>query len=79
MLAHALNNLAVVTATFMLGGRGESVDDLIAPWWMYVLSAAVFAGAMTALARQRPTGGGDSAGGASDGGAGFAVKGFGSE
>src|SRR5579863_10033118 len=38
ILAHALNNAAVVLATWAWGDR---LEHAVAPWWMYVLSAAV--------------------------------------
>lgn len=54
ILAHAANNFAVVA----LSGRyGAKVEGMTAPWWMYVLSALVFAGAIALLAldRRKPT------------------------
>ena len=74
ILAHGLNNLAVVVASLLAADQGERVDDMTAPWWMYVLSALIFTGAMTALARQAPPPG-PSPGGGSE----AAVNGGGSE
>jgi len=54
ILAHAVNNLAVLTLMWIYKGK---LPEFTAPWWMYALSAAVFALAMTGLAldRKRPT------------------------
>ena len=50
ILAHASNNLAVVTLTWMYG---TELKDLPAPWWMLLFSALVFGLAMTGLALER--------------------------
>jgi membrane protease YdiL (CAAX protease family) len=50
ILAHAANNFAVL---ILSGKYGSKVEGMTAPWWMYVLSALVFAGAMTLLALDR--------------------------
>jgi len=47
MIAHAANNFAVLVVTQRYGSAAAA---LRAPWWMYVLSAVVFAGAMALLA-----------------------------
>jgi membrane protease YdiL (CAAX protease family) len=51
VLAHAVNNLAVITLMWMYQGR---LPEFVAPWWMYLLSAVVFGLAMTMLAFDRP-------------------------
>ena len=50
VLAHAMNNLAVIVLTLIYKGK---LPDFVAPWWMYALSAVVFALAMTMLALDR--------------------------
>lgn len=50
VIAHAANNSAVLIVTQKYGSAAAS---LRAPWWMYVLSAVVFVGAMTLLAIDR--------------------------
>jgi len=50
ILAHAFNNFAVVTLTWMYGAE---LKDLPIPWWMLVLSALVFGLAMSGLALER--------------------------
>jgi membrane protease YdiL (CAAX protease family) len=52
ILAHAFNNLAVVTLTWMFG---TELKDMPAPWWMLACSALVFGLAMTGLALDRGT------------------------
>jgi hypothetical protein len=52
VLAHAFNNLAVVTLTWMFG---TELKDLPAPWWMLAFSALVFGLAMSGLALERGT------------------------
>jgi len=39
ILAHAVNNLAVIVLMWIYKGK---LPDFVAPWWMYVLSAVVF-------------------------------------
>ena len=46
LIAHAVNNLAVLTLMWIYGGE---VQEISAPAWMYLCSAAVFGLAMTAL------------------------------
>jgi len=46
ILAHAVNNLAVLLLMSIYKGR---LPDFVAPWWMYVLSAIVFGLAITML------------------------------
>jgi membrane protease YdiL (CAAX protease family) len=53
VLAHAVNNLAVVTMNWIYG---TGVSDFNAPWWLYVSSAVVFALAITSLALERNRG-----------------------
>lgn len=50
ILAHAVNNLAVLTLMWVYKGK---LPEFAAPWWMYVLSAVVFALGMTMLALDR--------------------------
>jgi membrane protease YdiL (CAAX protease family) len=50
MIAHALNNSAVVILTAKFGPK---IEALRAPWWMYALSAIVFVGAIAILALER--------------------------
>jgi hypothetical protein len=50
ILAHAVNNLAVLTLMWIYKGR---LPEFVAPWWMYLLSAIVFSLAMTCLAIDR--------------------------
>lgn len=50
ILAHAVNNFAVLALMVVYKGR---LPDFVAPWWMYVLSAIVFALGMTMLALDR--------------------------
>jgi membrane protease YdiL (CAAX protease family) len=54
VIAHAVNNLAVLTLMWIYKGN---LPEFTAPWWMYVLSAIVFGLAMATLAldRTRPT------------------------
>jgi membrane protease YdiL (CAAX protease family) len=56
VIAHAVNNLAVLTLMWIY--RGD-LPEFTAPWWMYVLSAAVFGLAMTTLAMDRTSRGVD--------------------
>ncbi|MBI3857506.1 MAG: CPBP family intramembrane metalloprotease [Planctomycetes bacterium] len=51
ILAHALNNLTVIVMMWIYKGK---LPDFVAPWWMYVLSAVVFALGLTLLALDRP-------------------------
>jgi membrane protease YdiL (CAAX protease family) len=55
--AHGVNNLAVLALMWIYKGK---LPEFAAPWWMYVLSALVFALGMTMLALDRksdpPTG-----------------------
>lgn len=53
ILAHALNNTAVLVLTLRYG---EAVNDLRAPVWMVALSALVFSAALAALALRREQG-----------------------
>jgi uncharacterized protein len=50
ILAHAVNNFAVVTMIWMFGPR---LKDMALPWWMIVFSALVFGLAMTGLTLER--------------------------
>lgn len=50
ILAHALNNLAVLVTTWIWG---EAVQTFDVPWWMYGSSALVFGLAMAGLAMER--------------------------
>jgi len=50
VLAHAVNNLAVLTLMWIYQGR---LPEFRAPWWMYLLSALVFGLAMAGLALDR--------------------------
>lgn len=50
VIAHAANNLAVLVVTQKYGSAAAAFR---APWWMYALSAVVFAGAMMLLAIDR--------------------------
>ncbi len=50
ILAHAANNIVVLILTAKYGVRMETLRG---PWWIYPLSAVVFAGAMTLLALDR--------------------------
>lgn len=50
ILAHAVNNFAVLALTWAFGDR---VQDLEGPWWMYGLSALVVGVALAALAADR--------------------------
>jgi membrane protease YdiL (CAAX protease family) len=50
VIAHGLNNLAVVGLNIFYGPR---VEGFIAPWWMVALSAVVFGLAMTLLSMER--------------------------
>lgn len=50
ILAHALNNLAVLVTTWLWG---EGVQNFDVPWWMYASSALVFGLAMAGLAMDR--------------------------
>lgn len=51
ILAHAVNNLAVIVLMAIYKGR---LPEFVAPWWMYVLSALVFGLGITLLALDRP-------------------------
>jgi membrane protease YdiL (CAAX protease family) len=46
IIAHAANNFAVITLMWIYEGQ---LPEFVGPWWMYVLSAIVFALAMTCL------------------------------
>jgi len=50
ILAHGLNNLAVLTLMWIYKGK---LPEFTAPWWMYALSAVVFGSGMTLLALDR--------------------------
>ena len=50
ILAHGVNNLAVLTLTWIYKGQ---LPDIIGPWWMYVLSAVVFGLGITMLVLDR--------------------------
>lgn len=50
ILAHAVNNLTVLTMMYVFGG---DLPHFVGPWWMYVLSAAVFGLGMTLLVLDR--------------------------
>jgi membrane protease YdiL (CAAX protease family) len=50
ILAHAANNFAVL---ILSAQYGPEVDAIRGPWWVYPLSAIVFAGAMMLLALDR--------------------------
>lgn len=50
VIAHALNNLAVIVLMAVYEGK---LPEMTAPWWMYVLSGIVFALGMTLLALDR--------------------------
>jgi membrane protease YdiL (CAAX protease family) len=50
LLAHAVNNLAVLVLMWIYGGN---LPDFVAPWWMYLLSGVVFVLAMSQLAMDR--------------------------
>ncbi|HYE99556.1 MAG TPA: CPBP family intramembrane glutamic endopeptidase [Planctomycetota bacterium] len=50
VLAHAINNAAVLILTLRYG---EAVNDLRAPFWMVALSGLVFIGALASLALLR--------------------------
>jgi membrane protease YdiL (CAAX protease family) len=50
ILAHAVNNLAVITLMWIYKGR---LPEFVGPWWMYVLSAIVFGLSMTCLVVDR--------------------------
>jgi len=50
ILAHAVNNLAVIVLMWIYKGK---LPDFVAPWWMYVLSAVVFGLAIAMLALDR--------------------------
>ena len=50
ILAHAFNNFAVVTLTWMFG---TELKDLPLPWWMLVFSMLLFGLATTGLALER--------------------------
>jgi membrane protease YdiL (CAAX protease family) len=52
ILAHAVNNLAVLVLMWIYGGN---LPEFVAPWWMYPLSAVVFVLAMAQLALDRKT------------------------
>jgi membrane protease YdiL (CAAX protease family) len=53
LIAHGVNNLAVLTLMWIYKGR---LPEFTGPWWMYALSGAVFALAMTLLVLDRKTG-----------------------
>lgn len=50
ILAHAVNNAAVVVMTWSFGGE---LKHLPAPWWILVISALLFGLAMTGLVLER--------------------------
>ena len=50
ILAHAVNNFAVVTMSWVFGSR---LKELPLPWWMVAFSAVVFGLAMTGLTLER--------------------------
>jgi membrane protease YdiL (CAAX protease family) len=50
ILAHAVNNFAVLLLMWIYKGR---LPDFVAPWWMYVLSAMIFGLAITLLWLER--------------------------
>ena len=50
ILAHAINNLAVITLMWIYKGQ---LPEFVGPWWMYVLSAIVFALGITLLVLDR--------------------------
>jgi len=50
ILAHAVNNLAVIVLMWIYKGK---LPDFVAPWWMYVLSGVVFGLAIAMLALER--------------------------
>ena len=50
IVAHGVNNLAVLTLTWIYKGN---LPDIVGPWWMYVLSALVFGMAVTMLVLDR--------------------------
>jgi membrane protease YdiL (CAAX protease family) len=50
LLAHAVNNLAVLVLMWIYGGN---LPEFVAPWWMYLLSGVVFVLAMSQLALDR--------------------------
>src|SRR5262249_14033020 len=53
VLAHAVNNLAVLTLMWIYRGR---LPEFVGPWWIYLLSALVFGLAMAGLALDRRRG-----------------------
>jgi membrane protease YdiL (CAAX protease family) len=52
ILAHAVNNAAVIVMTWTFGAR---LKDLPVPWWMTAVSALLFGLAMTGLVLDRRT------------------------
>ena len=50
ILAHAVNNLAVIVLMWTYKGK---LPEFVAPWWMYVLSAVIFGLALTMLVLDR--------------------------
>jgi membrane protease YdiL (CAAX protease family) len=50
ILAHAINNTAVIVMVWMFG---TGLDDLPIPWWMTAVSALLFGLAMTGLVLER--------------------------
>jgi membrane protease YdiL (CAAX protease family) len=57
ILAHAVNNLAVITLMWIYEGR---LPAIVGPWWMYLLSAIVFALGMALLVLDRKASAADS-------------------
>ncbi len=53
ILAHAVNNLAVLTLTWIYG---TELPEFRAPWWLYGFSALVFVLGLSALALERKRG-----------------------
>ena len=52
ILAHAVNNLTVITLMWIYQGK---LPEFVAPWWMYALSLVVFGLAMSCLVLDRRT------------------------
>ena len=50
ILAHAVNNLAVLSMTWVYG---TELPEFNAPWWLYLFSGVVFALGLAALALER--------------------------
>jgi len=51
VIAHAVNNLAVLALMWAYGGQ---IPEFTAPWWMYAMSGLVFSLALALLALERP-------------------------